>query len=289
MLARFVVRVNSLIMRPYQSMRETLDYLDTFVRFPFALRRFLRHTLTMDDARRIVRERMEQREENFLCVVERSIYGNPRSPYLKLLTLAGCELGDLRVLVKNKGLEGALRELRGQGVYITFEEFKGRRPIVRRGKTFAVTADDFDDPFGRRLFNLTTGGSSGAALNVGVDLQHIAASAPHELLRFSAHGLLNMPSMRWNPILPSATLRTILRGVYVGDVLMRWFSPIGLRDSKYWIKYGLATYHILAWMRLLGVPAPWPEYVKPDQAIVIARSVAGTVRDAGAPVACTRT
>src|SRR5213592_3774379 len=109
-------------------MGETLDYVKMFAAFPFALRRFSRHRLTLPEAQRIVRERMEQREENFLRLVERSVYGYPRSPYLALLKLAGCEFGDLRVLVTQRGLEGALRELRENGVYITFEEFKGRKP-----------------------------------------------------------------------------------------------------------------------------------------------------------------
>ena len=80
-----------------------------------------------------MRDRMEHREENFLRLVETTVYGYPRSPYLPLLKMAGCELGDLKALVKQKGLEGALRVLRDQGVYVAFEEFKGRQPIVRNG------------------------------------------------------------------------------------------------------------------------------------------------------------
>jgi hypothetical protein len=37
----------------------------------------------------------------------------------------GCELEDLNRLVEREGLEGALGELRRQGVYGTIEEFKG--------------------------------------------------------------------------------------------------------------------------------------------------------------------
>jgi hypothetical protein len=62
--------------------------------------------------------------------------------------------------------------------------------------------------------------------------------------------------------------------VYIGNAPQRWFSPIGLRDSKYWLKYGLATYYILFWMRLYGVRVPLPEYVKVEQAIVVVRCVA---------------
>jgi hypothetical protein len=124
---------------------ETLDYLRTFVAFPRALRRFRAGpTLTLKRARRIVRDRMARREENFLAMAERCIYGYARSPYVPLLRQAGCELGDLRRLVVSDGLEGALKSLREAGVYVTFEEFKGRKPIVRPGLTLAVTTRDFD-------------------------------------------------------------------------------------------------------------------------------------------------
>lgn len=255
-------------------MNETLEYLKTFAQFPLALRRFARHTLTLDEAKRIVCGRLERREENFLRTVERSVYGHPASPYLALLKMAGCELGDLQALVRQRGLEGALRTLRDEGVYVTFEEFKGRKPIVRYGKTIPVSAWDFDNPFMQRAFTVQSSGSTGAATNVGVNLEQIAARAPHELLTLSAHGLLDVPVVRWSSILPSGTLRNILRSVYIGHPPQRWFSPLGLRDSKYWLKYGLATYYILVWMRLYGVRVPLPEYVKVEQASVVARCVA---------------
>src|SRR5581483_5969536 len=90
-------------------MNDTLDYLNTFARFPFALRRFLRHRLTLEQAKQIICERMEHREENFCKTLEKSVYAHPSSPYLALLKRAGCELGDVRELVKRKGLEAALQ------------------------------------------------------------------------------------------------------------------------------------------------------------------------------------
>jgi len=261
---------------------ETLDYLKTFTHLPLALQRFSRHTtMTVDEAKLVVRERLERREESFLQFVGRSIYDHPASPYLPLLEMAGCEFADLQALVRGKSLEGALRQLRDAGVYITFEEFKGRKPIVRHGKTIPVSAHAFDNPFMPRAFTIESGGSTGAATNVGVNLEQVAARAPHELLTLSAHGLLHVPSLRWSPILPSGTLRNILRTVYIGQPPLRWFSPLGLRDSRYWLKYGLATYYILFWVRAWGMPVPWPEYVRIDQAIKIARCAADLLRTHG--------
>jgi hypothetical protein len=260
---------------------ENLEYLRMFAQFPVSLRHFLRHTLTLEEARAIVHERMEHREENFLQIAERSIYGYAGSPYLPLLRMAGCELGDLRGLVKGHGLEGALRRLREAGVYITFEEFKGRKPIERNGQTIPVTPREFDNPCSRRDFILQTGGSTGTAIKVGVDLDDIAGRSPLEMVGLAAHGLLDVPSVRWTGILPDGSLRNILRSVRFRQVPARWFSPAGLRDSRYWVKYGLATYYILAWMRLFGVHVPLPKTVRIDQAVVVARSVSELVRAYG--------
>ncbi|HZQ09882.1 MAG TPA: hypothetical protein VFD70_25110 [Anaerolineae bacterium] len=254
-------------------MNETLDYLNTFARFPFALRRFLLHRLTLAQAKQTIHERMEHREENFLKTLETSIYGHPSSPYLALLKRADCELGDVRALVKRQGLEAALRELREEGVYVTFEEFKGRKPIVRSSLHLPVKASDFDNPFVHRVFDITTGGSTGAAVSVGVDLDQIMASAPHEMVALAAFDLLHVPEIRWNGILPTGTPRTLLRAAYIGRTPVRWFVPGGLRDSKYWVKYTLATYYLIFWMRAYGLPIPMLEYLQVDQAIVVARAI----------------
>jgi len=37
-------------------------------------------------------------------MVERNIYGHPKSPYLPLLKHAGCDLGDIVAMVRSMGL-----------------------------------------------------------------------------------------------------------------------------------------------------------------------------------------
>src|SRR5262245_43295771 len=258
-----------------------LDYLRTFARFPFALRGFLKHRMTLEQAQRIVRDRMERRVDNFLEVVETGIYRNPRSPYRPLLSAAGCELGDLRSLVARKGLDGALRDLRAAGVYVTFEEFKGRQPIERNGVHIPVTAEDFDNPGAGRDLRFQTGGSTGAALTVASNLDHIAARAPHRMITLAAHGLLGAPTALWRGILPDRGLSVIVSGALTGGVPDRWFSPFAHRDSRGWLKYVLATYYPLVWMRLAGVRVPFPEHVDEDHALVVARWAAGAAKAHG--------
>ena len=59
-------------------------------------------------------------------------------------------------------MEGTLRTLRTAGVYFTFEEFKGREPVVRGGKTLPVRPRDFDNTYLRSAYYGETGGSTGA-------------------------------------------------------------------------------------------------------------------------------
>ena len=72
----------------------------------------LRNRITVDGARQTLRRRLEERGERFLDVVERGVYGHPESPYLPLLQEARCELGDLRVMVRDRGVEATLTSLR---------------------------------------------------------------------------------------------------------------------------------------------------------------------------------
>lgn len=262
-------------------MSEILDYARMFARFPASLARFLRAPLTRDESLRIVRERMGRREANFLRLVERSVYGNARSPYLALLRSVGCEFGDVRNSVARHGLEGALAQLRQAGVYATYEEFKGRKPIVRNGLTLRVSARDFDNPFARTDFTLSTGGSTGLATSVGQDLDYIAAGAPHQVLALTAHGAIDAPTVQWMNMLPGNGLRFIIQRAHYGARTLAWYSALGWRDSVAWPKYDLATVYMVSWMKALGASAPYPRIARMDEPITVARHVHRVLREHG--------
>ena len=100
-------------------------------RFMVGLPPFLRRRLTIADAEAAIRTGLAEREANFLRIARHGIFENPRSPYLPLLQMAGCAFEDLEASVRAEGLEPTLATLRSAGVYVTFEEYKGRQPIVR--------------------------------------------------------------------------------------------------------------------------------------------------------------
>ena len=254
-----------------------------YARFALGLRGFLRHTITLEEAKAIVRRRMAERETNFLRLIEKGIFGYPRSPYLPLLKLAQVEMSDIQNMVRAKGLEDTLRALREAGVYITFEEFKGREPIVRHGQVIPVQAHDFDNPYLKHYYYTRTGGTTGAGTRVPIDLDHLTAQIPLIMLARDAHNVLDVPTAIWRGILPDgAGVANILRAARFGNIPQRWFSPIASRDLRPSLKYRLATQCIVIVGRLSGVPIPRPEVVRLNQAGVIAQWASETLQTHGA-------
>jgi hypothetical protein len=257
--------------------------LKMYGRFAWGLRGYLRQRLSLEEARAIVRRRLAERDRNFLRLVERGIFGNRRSPYRPLLKLAGCELGDLQNMVRANGVEATLRALREAGVYVSYEEFKGRTPIVRDGRVIPVRAQDFDNPYLSHYYQAESGGTTGAGTRVELDLDHLAATAPNRMLGYEAHGVLGIPTVVWYGVLPDASgIAIILYATRFGQTPQRWFAPITNRAARPVRKYQLATQYIVAMGRLWGTPIPWPEPLSLDQAAVVTRWAAKMLQAHGA-------
>ncbi|MDQ7858091.1 MAG: hypothetical protein QN174_05200 [Armatimonadota bacterium] len=150
---------------------------------------FLRHPIGLTAARAQAARRLAGREAQFLAGARASIYGYPRSPYLRLLRAVGCEYGDLERLVAERGLDGALERLAADGVYVTFDEFKGRREAVRGSERFAFTEGDFDNPGVAAHFEVRSGGTRGPATAVKMHLGFVSELAVSTALAFAAHDL----------------------------------------------------------------------------------------------------
>jgi hypothetical protein len=158
---------------------------------------FLRRPITPDQAAATIRRRLETRSERFIQLARWSIYANRRSPYLRLLRAAGCELGDLRGLVAREGLEGALGLLARRGVYVSFDECKGRQPIVRGSERFAPLEEDFDNPRVAPHIQRRTGGTRGPGTLVNTSLAFITDAAANQTAALQAHGLVEAKHVLW--------------------------------------------------------------------------------------------
>ena len=257
--------------------------LKMYARFAWGLRGYLRHTITLEEARAIVQRRMAEREANFLRLLERGIFGYPRSPYLPLLELAQVELGDIQNMVRDKGLEDTLRALREAGVYVTFEEFKGREPIVRDGHVIPVKARDFDNPYLSHYYYGRSGGTTGAGTRIPTDLDHLADRAPNIALALDAHNvLLGVPAGVWFGAFPDDTgTNEILTHTVFKQTPIKWFAPVVAKDLRPSLKYLVGTRLVVEMVRLHGVPIPRPELLRLDQATVVARWIAKTLATHG--------
>jgi hypothetical protein len=255
-----------------------------YSRFAARLPSFVRRPVSLPAAREFVRQGLAQRPERFLRLVERGIFGHPGSPYRALLRHAGCELADLQRALHDHGLEGTLGRLREAGVHVAFEEFKGRRPIVRSGLEIPVRSNDFDNPHLGPAYAASSSGSTGAGTRVWLDLDHLAANARHVLLARAAWGLGGAPWALWRGVLPTAAgINNVLRGVHVGEPPERWFSPVATGDFGS-LRSRFSTHALVAMIRLLGGRAPFPETVRLDEGAIVARWASAASRRHGSCV-----
>ncbi len=227
------------------------------LRFATALPGYLRKRISLEEAKAIVHSRLVNRETNFLQSVESSVFGYAGSPYRPLFEAAQCQFGDLRQTVTTQGLQNTLRLLREAGVFIKFEEFKGRKPIDRNGTSIPVRAHDFDNPFQKKTFVKTSSGSTGRATRTYLDLDYLAAQAPSILLAHEAHGVQTAPTLLW--MVPVISIADMLRWARFGKAVDTWFSPSfeGLPKSH---KYMLTVIALRAAGRLAGFPIPKAEH-----------------------------
>jgi hypothetical protein len=233
-------------------------------------------------AKEALRKGLAAREPNFLHIARHAIYDNPRSPYLQMLRFAGCEFGDLESSVRDKGLEPTLDDLRAAGVYATFEEYKGRQPIVRGGRTIEADEHAFDNPLTSNVYEGRTGGSTGVGTRVETDLDNLYSQVPHILMGRHVHGLLNHPIAVWHGELPDPTgVGIYLRNVIFRGQQKRWCTPVTRDYYRPPLKYRMATNYVVWMSRLQGLPCPPPEPLPLDQAAVLARWLSENVKRHG--------
>jgi hypothetical protein len=213
-----------------------------------------------------IRRRLDARAARFLALVECYVYGWPASPYRRLLRAAGCELGDLRTLVAREGVEGALAHLAAAGVYITFDEFKERVPIVRGSERFTVTERDFDTPGLRPHFTAYSSGSGGPPSPVKTHLRFVADLAWDTAAALDAHGLSHTAHVLWL----TAGVTPLLIYTALGRPPVAWWYPTLPLPPK--VRAG--AWLLAALGRLAGCALPLPHYLDLRAPAVLARWLA---------------
>ncbi len=225
--------------------------INRLVRLARDLPGFLRRPTSPDDGVELIRQRQATREERFLRMAAESIYAHPGSPYLRLLRLAGCEFEDLKSLVAKEGLEGALSHLVRAGVYMTLDEFKGRKAVVRGNQRFTPT-EDFDNPHLLAHFEARSGGTRSPGTAVQTALPYVADLAANTAVAFHAHGLSRHEQVIWL----NGGVTPMLIYARLGRPPLAWFysvRPLSLKAQA-------GARYLATVSRLSGIPLPRPVF-----------------------------
>jgi hypothetical protein len=263
-------------------MMADLSKIGMYWRFAWGLGKLLKEPITLEQSREIISQRLQNREQNLLTIVKKAIYENSRSPYLPLLRLAGCEYGDFEQMVHSDGIEPTLKELCQEGVYLTIEEFKGKKAVTRGGKAFIFRERDFDNPCSARHLGARSGASRSAGTRTYYDFNYIAlVRAAHTILCLAAFDALNSPIILVHEIMPGSGPLLALSAAKAGKPVMKWFSPTRGRDIKPSLRDRLATGYMVGMGRLYGRKLPAPQYLSMDEAWRVAHLIPDTIKRYG--------
>ncbi len=201
-----------------------------FGRFVVQVRALLRDRIGIDEACSYVHEGVVQRDVRFLAMFARTITANPRSPYQRLLDAANCRAEDVAEMVTREGLEPTLVTLARAGVYVSYDEFKGRTPAVRGSQTLHFTPEDFDGPL-TSGFAARSSGTRGAPTRVMIDADLIGAMAIYWSVFLAEHHALDVPLILWTPGHAGVAAR-YLACAKAGVREVEWFVSEDMRTLK---------------------------------------------------------
>jgi hypothetical protein len=242
----------------YREMNSKLNEIASLGR---ALPSFFREPVTVQMAEDQIKRDMDRREENFLELVRAQIYERSSGLYLKLFQIAGCDFGDLRTQVRRHGLDATLKQLAEEGVYITSDEYKGKKEIVRAGGSFKVSPDDFVSSDLSPGFVSQSSGTSNRPTTSRTSLDSLAATTFAVCILHSAHNLFSHSYAVYDTVLPAGgALFNLLIYAKMGIATDRWFARKNPIHSRLAHGYHFLTTCLIVLMgKRFGPGFPWPE------------------------------
>jgi hypothetical protein len=243
---------------------------------------YLRHPLSVEEARAELRRRLARREADFLALLRRIFRSGPADPYRQLLALAACEEADLAALTRKEGVEQTLRTLYRHGVYLTADEFKGRRPVMRGGRTVAMEPAQLRNRGTRTHFPVQTSGSRSAGTIVPLDLAFIRDCSVDLCLAMHARGDVAWRKGHWQ-VPGGVVIARMLEYARFGRAPERWFSQIDIAGSPLPPRYRWSARVLRLGGRLAGRPLPAPQHAPFADPLPVARWMHDTLRSGATP------
>jgi hypothetical protein len=245
------------------------------IRLIGGLPRYLWRRLDAERASALVAAQQADREFVFLRQV-RGLLGTPTHPYRALLRNAGCEYGDVEALTRRDGVEASLGTLYRAGVYLTVEEFKGRRPVTRGNATIFVDPDRLRRRQVSPVLTHPSSGSRGRRVPVPLELDAIRHRAIHTGLPLLARGGDRWRTGVWG--IPGGSLGTVLQYAVVGPRPTRWFLQFDSRAHRMPARYRWSA-AAARWTALASLaPLPSATAAPIDDPSPVARWMAGELR-----------
>jgi len=258
--------------------------LRKYYRFVTGLHKFANARLEPEEAialaRTQLRKRIDEREENFLCLAQRGIFEYDKSPYLPILRAHKIGIEDLRKWVAECGLEGCLQRLKDEGVYFTIDEFKGRTPVKRGDLSFRVHESSFDNPYLKFAYEVRSGATRSAGTRIRIDFDYLHQRSLYDAFLLDLHGCLTAPVANWFPIFPGAPgINSSLRFAHFGNPVRRWFSQVAEDQVKVNLEKRLGTKTLFFVHRMAGHPLAEPEYAGMLDAHLVAQWAAEALQE----------
>jgi hypothetical protein len=245
------------------------------------VRELLRHPVTVEEARATVTGRLTSRAPDFLAMARR-IYARPSSPYARLLVGAGCAYADLERMVIRDGLEPALLALYRAGVYLSSDEFKGRRPVSRGGITLEIDPAALHNGATIARLRARSSGSRGSALPIAISVPWVRDTAVDKCLALDARGGLAWRHAVWG-VPGGASIVHVLRLAALGAIPARWFSQLDPATLDLAARYRWGP-RVIHWAgRTSGTALPMPEHVPLGEPLAVARWMGDTLHAARTP------
>lgn len=247
------------------------------------LRRITSQPVVIEEARATVRAEVAARPRRLLDALDALVWPRPASPVARLLAAAGVEAGDVARLLADEGVAGALERLRDAGVYVSYEEYQGREPIVRGSTSFEVSPADFFNPLVPADYLATTGGSRSAGTPVEVSFRWQRRQGVQRVIQHHLAGTVGAPTAIWLPVFPSAAgYGAVMKHAAGGNRPERWFSQIptdlaGIAGHKQLANKAIPALNVLA---RSGLPSP--EHVPTAEPERVVRWLQEAVERAGA-------
>jgi hypothetical protein len=226
------------------------------------VRRFLSETIALERAQEVIRASVADREDRFLGIVRARVYERPSSPFLKLLRRCGCDYADLEREVRRCGLEATLERLAGEGVYLTADEAKGKKDVVRGGESFRIDPRSLENTDVSADYFSRSSGTNNRPTKSVASLDRLAIWAHGRCVFFAAHDLFSRSHAIYDAVLPSGGgVRNLLNNAKLGIATDRWFAR-----SVGEMTLGGRYYHFMTRLIVLagksaGRGMPMPEFI----------------------------